>query len=69
MSFLDENKLYMHQLQRFQIVLTAEKIASFINYCEDKDDAFFMEFEQILKNAEITGDPCTLPRKPEVKHD
>lgn len=57
----DEDKLYMHQLQRFKIVLTAEQIASFINYCEDNDDTYFLEFEQILKNAEITRDGCTLP--------
>ncbi len=66
MSF-DEDKFYMYQLKRFKIVLTAEKITEFINYCENHDDAYFMEFEQILKNAEKTTDGCTLPKKKEEK--
>lgn len=65
MSFLEKDRFHMHQLQRFKIVLTAEKIAEFINYCENNDDAFFMEFEQILKNATMTTDGCTIPKKKE----
>lgn len=61
----DDDKFYMNQLGRYKIILTAEKIASFINYCEDTDDAYFMEFEQILKNAEKTTDGCTLPKTKE----
>ena len=59
----DEDKFYMNQLKRYKVVLTAEKIAQFINYCENNDDVYFMEFEQILKNAIETDDPCTLPKE------
>lgn len=57
----DDNNFFLNQLGRYKIVLTAEKIAKFINYCENNDDSFFMEFEQILKNAIKTDDGCTLP--------
>jgi len=63
----DDDKFYMNQLGRYKIVLTAEKIAEFVNYCENHDEAYFMEFEQILKNAEKTDDPCTLPKEKESK--
>jgi hypothetical protein len=61
MSTFFDKTFHMNQLGRYKIVLTAEQIARFINYCEDTDDTFFMEFEQILKNALETPEPCTLP--------
>jgi len=47
----------------YKIILSGEKINQFINYCEDKDDPYFLEFEQILKNALRTLEPITEPLK------
>ena len=52
---------FIQNLNRYKIVLTHEQIAKFCHYAEDQDDATYLEYEQIFKNAVPTDEPCTLP--------
>lgn len=46
---------------RYKVIMTHEDIGRFIHHCEDTDDATFMEFEQIFKNAKKTKERETMP--------
>lgn len=48
---------------RYKIILTHEQISKFCHYAEDQDDAQYLEYEQIFKNAEQTLEDLTLPLK------
>ena len=54
-------RYFQNTLKRYKIVLTHETISKFIHYAEDNDDAMYLEFEQILKNAEETDELITIP--------
>jgi hypothetical protein len=47
--------------KHYKVILTGGKINESIHYCEDEDIAYSLEFEQYLKNAELTEEPLTEP--------